>query len=86
MCGYTLTKQKYFFEDANIPGLEQDGYGLLDLRVGIEFKKITPAFWGSNLLGGKYIVSAGNAGSLLGDPTQIPGTPRMLGTKVNWIF
>lgn len=79
-------KTKIFFEDANTPGLKQDGYGLLDFRVGIEYKKITLAFWGSNLLEQKYIVSAGNTGSLFGDPTQIPGIPRMIGTKVSWKF
>ncbi len=79
-------KTKIFFEDANTPGLEQDGYGLLDLRAGIEFKKITLAFWGSNLSEEKYIVSAGNTGSLFGDPTQIPGAPRMFGTKIGWKF
>jgi iron complex outermembrane receptor protein len=66
--------------------LEHDGYGLLDLRVGIEYKKITLVFWGSNLLEAKYIVSAGNTGSLFGDPTQIPGFPRMIGTKISWNF
>jgi outer membrane receptor protein involved in Fe transport len=79
-------KTKIFFEDANTPGLEQDGYGLLNLRAGIEYKKITLAFWGSNLSGEKYIVSAGNTGSLFGDPTQIPGAPRMYGTKLSWKF
>jgi outer membrane receptor protein involved in Fe transport len=79
-------KTKMFFEDANTPGLKQDGYGLLELRVGIEYKKITLALWGSNLLEEKYIVSAGNTGSLFGDPTQIPGVPRMIGTKMRWRF
>jgi len=79
-------KSKIFFEDANTPGLEQDGYGLLDFRAGIEYKKITLAFWGSNLLEKKYIVSAGNTGSLFGAPTQIPGVPRMIGTKLSWKF
>ncbi len=79
-------KTKIFFEDANTPGLEQDGYGLLNLRVGIEYKNIILAFFGSNLLEEKYIVSAGNTGSLFGDPTQIPGAPRMFGTKISWKF
>jgi outer membrane receptor protein involved in Fe transport len=79
-------KTKIYFEDANTPGLEQDGYGLLDLRAGIEYKKITLAFWGSNLLDEKYIVSAGNTGSLFGNPTQIPGIPRMVGTKISLKF
>lgn len=79
-------KTKIFFEDANTPGLEQDKYGLLNLRMGIDFKNITLAFWGSNLLEEKYIVSAGNTGSLFGNPTQIPGAPMMFGTKISWKF
>lgn len=79
-------KTKIFFEDANTPGLEQDGYGLLNLRAGIEYKNLILAFYGSNLAGEKYIVSAGNTGSLFGDPTQIPGAPRMFGTKLSWKF
>ncbi len=79
-------KTKIFFEDANTPGLEQDGYGLWNLRAGIEYKTIVLAFYGSNLLEEKYIVSAGNTGSLFGAPTQIPGAPRMFGTKLSWKF
>ncbi|MBA4409868.1 MAG: TonB-dependent receptor [Bacteroidota bacterium] len=79
---------KIFFEDANTPGLEQAAYGLLNFRGGVELaeKRITLAVWGSNLLGEEYIVSAGNTGSLFGNPTQIPGAPRMFGTKVSWKF
>ncbi|SHE83030.1 Outer membrane receptor proteins, mostly Fe transport [Mariniphaga anaerophila] len=81
-------KTKIFFEDANTPGLEQDGYGLLTFRGGIECpaQKITLAFWASNLLNEEYIVSAGNTGSLFGNPTCIPGAPRMLGTRISWKF
>lgn len=79
-------KTKIFFEDANTPGLGQDGYGLMNFRGGFEYKNIILAFFGSNLLAEKYIVSAGNTGSLFGDPTQIPGTPRMFGTKISWKF
>ena len=79
-------KTKIYFEDANTPGLEQSGYGLLELRAGIEYKKITLTFWGNNLLAEKYIVSAGNTGSLFGEPTQIPGAPRMIGAIIRWKF
>jgi iron complex outermembrane recepter protein len=77
---------KIFFEDANTPGLEQDGYGLLNFRAGVEYKNINLSFYVSNLLEKNYIISAGNTGSLFGDPTQIPGAPRMFGTKINWKF
>jgi iron complex outermembrane receptor protein len=66
--------------------LEQGGYGLLNLRAGIGYKNINLSFYASNLLGQKYIISAGNTGSLFGDPTQIPGTPAMFGTKLSWKF
>ena len=81
-------KTKIFFEDANTPTLKQDSFGLLNFNGGIELanKKITLSVWGSNLLEAKYIVSAGNTGSLFGDPTQIPGAPRMFGSKINWKF
>lgn len=84
---YTYQTQ-IFFEDANTSGLEQAAYGLLNFRGGVEFavKQITLSIWGSNLLGEEYIVSAGNTGSLFGDPTQIPGAPRMFGTKISWKF
>lgn len=81
-------KTRIFFEDANTPTLKQDSFGLLNFNGGIELanKKITLSVWGSNLLEAKYIVSAGNTGSLFGDPTQIPGAPRMFGSKINWKF
>jgi len=84
---YVYQTQVYF-EDANTPGLDQAAYGLLNLRTGVELpeQKLTLAIWGSNLLGEKYIVSAGNTGSLFGSPTQIPGAPRMFGTKISWKF
>jgi iron complex outermembrane receptor protein len=79
-------KSKIFFEDANTPALSQDGYGLLNLNAGVESKSILLSFFGSNILDQKYILSAGNTGSLFGDPTQIPGPPRMFGTKLTWKF
>jgi len=84
---YTYQTQ-IFFEDANTAGLEQAAYGMLNFRGGLELaeKRITFSIWGSNLLGEEFIVSAGNTGSLFGDPTQIPGAPRMFGTKISWKF
>jgi outer membrane receptor protein involved in Fe transport len=79
-------KTKIFFEDANSPGLEQAGYGMLNFRAGVEYKNFILAVYGTNLSGEKYIVSAGNTGSLFGDPTRIPGAPRMFGTKISWKF
>jgi len=79
-------KTRIFFEDANTPGLEQGAYGLLNFNGGVERKNVSLSFWVSNLTAVKYIVSAGNTGSLFGAPTQIPGAPGMFGTKINWKF
>lgn len=79
-------KTKIFFEDANTAGLEQSAYGLLNFNAGVEVSQVKVSFFVSNLLGEKYIISAGNTGSLFGDPTQIPGAPRMLGTKISVKF
>ncbi len=79
-------KSKIYFEDANTRGLEQSGYGLMNFRAGVEYKSFMLAFFGSNILDEEYIISAGNTGSLFGDPTRIPGAPRMFGTKFSWKF
>ncbi|NQU87087.1 MAG: TonB-dependent receptor [Mariniphaga sp.] len=81
-------KSQFYFEDANTEGLEQDAYGLLNLQTGLKFNdpNITFSVYANNLLGEKYLISAGNTGSLFGVPTFIPGAPRMIGTKLTWNF
>jgi outer membrane receptor protein involved in Fe transport len=75
-------KTKIFFEDANTAGIAQNAYGLLNFNGGIGFKNTELSLFVNNLLTEKYIVSAGNTGSLFGDPTQIPGPPRIFGAKI----
>jgi outer membrane receptor protein involved in Fe transport len=79
-------RTKIFFEDANTAPLKQNGYGLLNFNGGIGYKSVELSFFVNNLLAEKYIISAGNTGSLFGDPTQIPGPPRMFGSKLSWKF
>lgn len=81
-------KSHVWFEDANTPGLEQEAYGLLNARAGIEMKgpDLTLACTGSNLLNERYVISAGNTGTMFGVPTFVPGAPRMLGMKLTWKF
>ncbi len=79
-------KTKIFFEDANTKGIEQAGYGLANFSGGIGYKTVELAFFGTNLTSEYFIVSAGNTGSLFGDPTCIPGAPAMFGAKINWKF
>lgn len=77
-----------WFEDANTPGLEQDAYGVVNLRAGFKVAKpdLTLAFTATNLLNDRYIISAGNTGTMFGVPTFIPAAPRMIGTRVTWKF
>nr|WP_319511705.1 TonB-dependent receptor [uncultured Draconibacterium sp.] len=81
-------KSHMYFEDANTPGLEQDGYGLLNINGGLELAdpNIRLTIWANNVLDEQYITSAGNTGSLFGVPTFVPGPPRMIGTKLTWNF
>jgi outer membrane receptor protein involved in Fe transport len=85
--GYSY-KSHIYFEDANTPGLEQDGYGLLNINGGLELAdpNIRLTIWANNVLDEKYITSAGNTGSLFGVPTFVPGTPQMAGAKLTWNF
>lgn len=81
-------KSHMYFEDANTPGLEQDGYGLLNINGGLELAdpNIRLTIWANNVLDEQYITSAGNTGSLFGVPTFVPGPPQMIGTKLTWNF
>ncbi|WP_321368081.1 TonB-dependent receptor [uncultured Draconibacterium sp.] len=81
-------KSHMYFEDANTLGLEQDGYGLLNINGGLELAdpNIRLTIWANNVLDEQYITSAGNTGSLFGVPTFVPGSPRMVGTKLTWNF
>ncbi len=81
-------RSHFFFEDANTVGLDQEAYGTFNATAGISFREpaISLSFYARNILDEKYLVSAGNAGSLFGVPTVIPGAPRMFGAKVTWNF
>ncbi|MGF1585622.1 MAG: TonB-dependent receptor [Bacteroidales bacterium] len=77
-------KSHIFFEEENQPGIEQDAYGLLNLKLGYitNNRKYEVAFYSSNLLDEKYIIDAGNTGLIFGTPTFIAGAPRFLGIQV----
>ncbi len=79
-------KSHIWFEDANTQGLEQESYGSLNGQFGLKLKKPEVIFsvTATNLLNEKYIISAGNAGSLFGVPTFVPGAPRIIGTRLTW--
>jgi len=81
-------KTHFYFEDANTKGLEQQAFGLLNFNLGVELAEpnIILSFFSTNFLNEHFITSAGNTGSLFGVPTYVPGPPRMIGTKLTWVF
>ncbi len=77
-----------WFEDANTPELDQKAFGTLNGNTGVILTGpgVTLSVSGTNLLGEKYLISAGNTGTLFGVPTYIPGPPRMISGKITWRF
>jgi outer membrane receptor protein involved in Fe transport len=84
-------KSHVWFEDSNdmqLPGLDQDAYGLLNANIALRLVKygITLSAFGSNLTGTKYVIGAGNTGLIFGVPTFVPGMPRIFGGQIKYIF
>jgi outer membrane receptor protein involved in Fe transport len=84
-------KSHVWFEDSNdmqMAGLDQDAYGLLNANIALYFAKsgLTLSAFGSNLMGEKYIIGAGNTGLIFGVPTFVPGMSRIFGGQVKYNF
>ncbi|MCL2561891.1 MAG: TonB-dependent receptor [Rikenellaceae bacterium] len=81
-------KSKIWFEDDNNPELTQDAYGLLNLNLAFRFRKpaLNVSFFCNNVTDERYIISAGNTGSMFGVPTFVPGLPTTLGMRLKWNF
>ncbi len=77
-----------YFEDDNTPGIEQDGYALVNLRLGVQLAegRWDIALYGNNLADKDYLIDAGNTGRLFGTPTFIQGLPRTYGITVTGKF
>ena len=80
-------RAQVYFEDENQPGIEQDGYGLLNLSAGWRFAdRWEVALWGNNLANKEYLTDAGNTGLLFGIPTVIAGPDRSYGVTLRAKF
>ncbi len=81
-------KSRVYFEDANQPGIEQGGYGLLNLRAGVQDADGTwkATIFVENALDRDYLIDAGNTGASFGLPTYIAGTPRFYGVELSFTF
>jgi iron complex outermembrane receptor protein len=83
-----LWRGQHFFEEANQPAIQQEAYGLLNLRAtvtlpGGRFQVIGIA---RNVLNREYIIDAGNTGGAFGIPTFISGAPRFISLQVGYGF
>ena len=79
-------QSQLFFEDTNVPGIEQGSYGLFNAKIGLTSKgeKRWHFFlYGKNLFDKEYLIDAGNVGDLLGIPTFIAGPPLRWGVVAN---
>lgn len=94
----TWQSDVFFDDDNDLPALQannlvadtvqdelQDGYALVDARLGLE---TTDGRWRlegfvTNLLDQQYIKDAGNTGDGIGMPTFIAGEPRMYGVALS---
>ena len=81
-------KSHFWFQDSNMPGMEQAAFGLLNVRTGLTYKKpaLTLALTGSNILNEKFLIDAGNTSTIFGSPVVVPGLPRMLGIRLTWNY
>ncbi|NJL15101.1 MAG: TonB-dependent receptor [Microscillaceae bacterium] len=84
---YTYRSQ-VFFQEENEPGIEQAGYGLLNLFAGFDLfdRATTITFYMNNALDEEYIIDAGNTGGAFGIPTFIAGLPRLWGFRLTGRF
>lgn len=81
-------KSQVFFEEENQSGIEQKDFGLLNTRLGMNLAngKYEIALYGSNLLGEKFLIDAGNTGLAFDIPTFISGPPRFIGGQFSLRF
>lgn len=83
---YYNYKSKVYFDEDNGDDVMQEGYGLLNLRGGIERSGFQLELFMNNVLDKKYIIDAGNTGRNFGIPTYIAGAPRFLGAELSYRF
>ncbi len=82
---------EHYFEDDNARNggtLAQDGYGLVNLRLGYTSRSGRWQVAGvvENLLDEDFLIDAGNIGGSYGFPTFVPGAPRMVSVRVSALY
>ncbi len=79
-------KSKVYFENENTELLSQDGYGLLNCNLGVQWKQKSVYYelglFGKNILDEEYLIDAGNSGNQIGFPTFVAGSPSVFGVSL----
>lgn len=76
-------RSDYFFNNDNLANEQQDGFGLLDVRIGLEddTRGYKIELFAENALDEQWVRDIGNAGKLFGTSTAIRGNPRFYGVR-----
>ena len=71
-----------------VPSVSQDGFGLLNFNVGVEFfdGKVSLDGYIKNALDKEFIIDGGNTGGVFNIPTFIAGAPRFYGGGITFRF
>lgn len=77
-------RSSYFFNSDNLPSEQQEAFGLLNLRAGLEAPdgRWAVEAYGTNLLDKDWVRDMGNAGKSFGVPTAIRADPRFVGVRL----
>ncbi|MCD8182490.1 MAG: TonB-dependent receptor [Bacteroides sp.] len=79
-------KSKVYFENENSELLSQDGYGVLNCNLGLQWKPkkvyYEVGLFGKNILNEEYLIDAGNSGNQIGFPTFVAGSPSIFGVSL----
>ena len=80
-------KSKVFFQEDNLEEISQDGYVLLNLRLGVRLDQTKGlTFFVTNALDEEFIIDAGNTKYTFGFPTFMARPPRFFGAQFSIRF
>lgn len=78
----------FWYDNMNTTGMKQDSYGIANIVAGVELTKpsVSVSASASNILNKRYVKSLDRSNEPFGFITYVPGSPRILGVKINWKF
>lgn len=78
----------FWYDDMNNPDFRQGVYGIVNILAGFEMTKpsVFVSATASNILNERYVKGIDRSNEHFGFVTYVPGSPRMLGVRINWKF